>query len=299
MNHFLMILFLLTTHSQSFGLPLSSNISKSKTRAQSAILHGGSEGTGGGDICESRIQNILADINQWIHLGGAKQLKLPPNTTLKKYHKNMTKAMQNVKIKCVGEKDKEFPVQINGTPKICKFTSSLNSNQFTCDFIKWNQLNETQQYVLIHHEIAGIAGIEKANLDVSDYQVSKQLEHFLFDQFDKKLAIKSSRTFLCESCSRFVKLKLGKHYYCGEFDPYIVGDACQFVGLDYRKNLYFIYDSAHQLNSDYSNPNDNYELEAGTNCALAEIYQTRDLIEKYGHDAFMTRIFKRIQCDFN
>ena len=35
---------------------------------------------------------------------------------------------------------------------------------------------------------------------------------------------------------------------------------------------------------------------AGQNCFIAEIYQTEDLIEKYGQESYFTKVLKRISC---
>ncbi len=52
--------------------------------------------------------------------------------------------------------------------------------------------SESDQYVLVHHEYAGLAGIEISKGEDSDYQVSNQISGYLENQVIKKLAVKPS-----------------------------------------------------------------------------------------------------------
>ena len=51
---------------------------------------------------------------------------------------------------------------------------------------------DTDQYILIHHEYAGLAGIEVSAGDVSTYPVSNQIGGYLANQVVKKLVIRPS-----------------------------------------------------------------------------------------------------------
>lgn len=148
----------------------------------------GNSGIGGGDLCEDRIKVVRDDINDWIVKGGPKELVLPNGITAEQYSLSMLKALAETKdIKCVSKGDQGFPVAVNGTPKVCIFDQTGGS--ITCDFVKFNSMNESDQYVLIHHEYAGLASIEKPDGASSDYQVSNQISGYLINQVVKRLSI--------------------------------------------------------------------------------------------------------------
>lgn len=155
----------------------------------------GGMNSGGGDLCEDRIQIIREDLRSWINQGGAQGLQLPAPLTVQQYSTNMLKEIDQAKIRCVGPKDQGYPVAINGTPKVCRFDRNwLGRTQITCDAEKFQAINESDQYILVHHEYAGLAGVEQPNLDDSTYGVSNQISGYLVDTIVKKLAVKSQRS---------------------------------------------------------------------------------------------------------
>jgi hypothetical protein len=145
---------------------------------------------GGGDICEDRIKVIRDDLVSWIHQGGPKGLKLPSSVTVANYSQRMLEKLEAAKISCVGPMDKGYPVQINGTPKVCRFDLTTTESNITCDFLKFNATSESSQYVLIHHEYAGLAKLESPSGDDSKYFLSNQITSYLTSQVVKKLAVK-------------------------------------------------------------------------------------------------------------
>lgn len=149
----------------------------------------GAGSSGGGDICEDRIKTIRSDLREWINKGGPKSLKLPAGLLLEQYSENMLEKINNANIKCVGEDDQDYPVTINGTPKTCRFDLYDKASRITCDYKKFASLSETEQYVLIHHEYAGLAFVEIPNGDDSVYDVSNQLSKYLVNVVSKKLAV--------------------------------------------------------------------------------------------------------------
>ncbi len=159
-----------------------------------AVTFGSVDGggsTGGGDLCEDRIQSIRSDIGSWITNGGYQSLKLPAGLTAQTYAQNMLTAVQNSKVVCVKPGDAGYPIQVNGTAKICRFDSSQNLIQ--CDynvFMDKTRMSESDQYILVHHELAGLAHVENPLEDVSTYTISNQLSGFLVDTVVKKLAVK-------------------------------------------------------------------------------------------------------------
>lgn len=151
----------------------------------------GSEGVGGGDLCENQIKIIRDDLKQWIFKGGHQSLVLSQEISHSDYGYRMLQSMENTtKIKCVSSGDKHYPIEVDGTPKVCKFIKNKDSSEILCDFKKFQSMNETEQYILIHHEYAGISDIEKPSGDSSNYAVSNQITAFLEDKNVKRLVVK-------------------------------------------------------------------------------------------------------------
>lgn len=152
----------------------------------------GANGSGGGDICEDRIKIIRDDIKSWVEKGGARGLQLSVGISYEKYVTAMLNQIEKSKIRCLGRGDHGYPISIGATPKVCRFDRRDGSSQITCDFEKFTSMEESDQYVLVHHEYAGLAHIEKPDGDRSDYGVSNQISTYLEDQIVKKLAVKQN-----------------------------------------------------------------------------------------------------------
>jgi hypothetical protein len=145
---------------------------------------------GGGDLCEDHIKLVRDDLKEWIQKGGPNGLTLPSEISVARYSEQMLAAIDSTKIRCVGPNDYGFPVLVSGTPKVCRFDKSWSKNQITCDLAKFMSLSESERYVLIHHEYAGLTGFEAPNQDDSVYGISNQISEYLVDQTVKKLAVK-------------------------------------------------------------------------------------------------------------
>lgn len=158
--------------------------------ASNAFATGG-RSDGGGDICEDRIKLIRDDLKSWISKGGAEGLTLPQGISSDEYAALMLTQIKNARIDCVGQGDEGYPVKIGRTPKVCKFSIDAAGAQITCDYVKLLVTDESRQYVLIHHEYAGLAGIEVPDQDDSHYETSNQISGYLENQVVKKLAVKS------------------------------------------------------------------------------------------------------------
>ncbi|MFL5814020.1 MAG: hypothetical protein ACJ763_10625 [Bdellovibrionia bacterium] len=159
-----------------FALVLLAMIS---AQSVSANKEGGGVTAGGGDLCEDRIKVIRDDLLNWIQQGGPDALNLPAGVSVKQYSDKMLKAIRNTKVQCIGPKDRGYPVNVNGTPKICRFDQDSAGSRITCDYHKFRSLSVSDRYVLIHHEYAGLSGIEQPNGDDSIYEVSNQISEFL------------------------------------------------------------------------------------------------------------------------
>lgn len=166
------------------------------------------EGTntgGGGDASEVRINDIRADILKWIGEGGAQALKFPQGITFESYHIGMEKVLaphavvvsfvttaQEVLAPQLSKK-----VMVNGQPKTCRGFISEEDQlpHILCNTERFAEVPEAQQYQLVHHEYAGLAGIEQNRGASSDYEISSQITDYLIPQTVWKLAVKKvSRT---------------------------------------------------------------------------------------------------------
>jgi hypothetical protein len=165
----------------SFSLSLSLSLN---VMAASEGVHGG------GDLCEDRIKLIRDDLKSWIYKGGAQSLSLPQGTSEVQYADLMLDEMRTARVVCVGAGDAGYPVAIGSTPKVCKFSTDPTGALITCDYVKFLATNESDQYVLIHHEYAGLAGIEVPHQDDSRYEVSNQISGYLEEQIVKKLVVR-------------------------------------------------------------------------------------------------------------
>ena len=154
-------------------------------------LAGVKEG-GGGDLCEDRIKIIRDDLRLWIGMGGSAPLRLTAGWDEKKYSLEMDRKISSTKIRCVGNNDSAYPVKVGNSPKTCRFDVVEAANYITCDRDKFQSTSESDQYVLIHHEFAGLAGIELPDGEDSNYSVSNQIAEYLVDQVVKRLAVKAS-----------------------------------------------------------------------------------------------------------
>lgn len=149
---------------------------------------------GGGDPCENQIKVIRSDLSVWIQNGGPKELHLPDGISVDKYSTQMLQKIEKAKVRCIGRGDKDFPVEVYGTPKVCKFEVESNQDStITCDRSAFLALDESKQYVLVHHEYAGLAGVEVPLKDDSQYEVSNQITSFLENKIVKRLVVKPAR----------------------------------------------------------------------------------------------------------
>ena len=147
----------------------------------------GSESGNGGDFCEDRIKVIRDDLISWLGNGGARGLNLPPGVTEEHYQSAILGELITAHIACTSD-----TIQVMGDQKTCKnFVDSHNVPQILCDSNLFLKADQSAQYVLAHHEFAGLAGFELTTREGSNYEISNQLSSFLQDQVIKKLSIKS------------------------------------------------------------------------------------------------------------
>ncbi|MGK5084252.1 hypothetical protein WDW37_13230 [Bdellovibrionota bacterium FG-1] len=186
-----------------------------------AAKEGGVSG-GGGDASEVRVNDIRADILKWIGEGGAETLKLPSGITREFYRAGMEKflAPHAVVVGFVSTAQEtltpnpEGKVSVNGLAKTCRgFVSSKDGlPHILCNAERFAANSESQQYQLIHHEFAGLAGLEQNIGASSDYQLSKQLTDFLVAQTVLRLAVKrnvSATPYIPDGASETDKAFIG------------------------------------------------------------------------------------------
>jgi hypothetical protein len=146
---------------------------------------GGEEGNGG-DMCEDRIKEIRDDLKTWIIKDGSRGLKLPADVSLASYNSKMLNVISRAKISCGAD-----PIFIGRAEKTCKnFIDSNGQESIQCNFDRVLKTPESDQYVLIHHEYAGLAGFEVNNEEDSNYGISNQISGFLEDQVIKRLVVR-------------------------------------------------------------------------------------------------------------
>ncbi len=202
---------------------------------QTVIAETTTSGTrGGGDLCENRIKIIRDDLLDWISKGGPNSLKLPIEISVGQYKNDMTNVLSTATIECVGKGDHGYPVEINGISKVCVFDSGKNN--IVCDFSKFTNTNESDQYVLIHHEYAGLANIEIPNVSNSNYNVSNQISGYLVDLVIKKLAVKPHLQAV-EGVKRIALLRKGEINDVGAMLDNANCEAQGKIGIDYVKTF--------------------------------------------------------------
>ena len=151
-------------------------------------LQARADGAGnGGDMCENRIKIIRNDIESWILRGGSGPLKLPSNLSHKEYDSGMLNELKaGHPIICTDDK-----VYVGRAEKTCKnYEGNDGVNRIKCNLKRFNKLSEEDQYRLIHHEYAGLAGFEVNTGEESKYIISNQLAAYLENQVVKRLVIK-------------------------------------------------------------------------------------------------------------
>ncbi len=147
----------------------------------------GSGNTGGGSNCELAIENIRADLLQWVQSNHEKKINFSStNLTEKEYSEKMIKALAkvDVEVRCENTKKSKTPIIVGGVPKTCMnwYESKEKKYYITCDYKKfYKDSNPLDQYKLIHHEFASLKniGVEFNHGSDSDYEISKQIKRSL------------------------------------------------------------------------------------------------------------------------
>lgn len=145
----------------------------------------GTEGGNGGDLCEARIYEIRNDIFTWVNNGGARGLNFPPAWNQSLYEKEMKRSLMDAKVSCTNE-----ILKIGKAEKTCINMIQDGQARINCNINRLSAASDSDQYVLIHHEYAGLAGLETNNGEISNYETSHQLTKFLVQAVVTRLAVK-------------------------------------------------------------------------------------------------------------
>jgi hypothetical protein len=151
----------------------------------------GEKGGNGGDSCEKRIQEIRSDLTDWLNHGDLAGLKLPQGVALSQYQQLMLDAVSRAVVSCQSE-----PLLIGSVEKTCiNFQGQAGIPKIVCNTSRFmKETSESDQYVLIHHEYAGVAGLEVNQGEASDYTISNQLNGFIESVAVQKLSLRRVAT---------------------------------------------------------------------------------------------------------
>lgn len=210
-------------------------------------------GSGGGDRCEIRFKNVASDLRHWIKEGGHKNLDFgAAQTTADEYATKMLEQIAKTRITCVMPGDKDYPVLVNGRAKECKnFVDDQGISRIICDLEKFYSNfakpdDESNQYIMAHHEYATLAGFELPDQDNSQYPLSNQITGFLEYQLIQKLAVhpqeqtSDNALVLTFSIDGRVSLwkdifgQFGLYAYTGQKDD---GGRDKYIGLSCARNF--------------------------------------------------------------
>jgi hypothetical protein len=149
---------------------------------------GGTSIGGGGDGHERMFDELRADLLKWIAEGGHEGLSYPADVNAALYRAKMEQVLMPhvVIVEFVttqeesAAKDSEKRAQVDGVQKTCRgFVSKRKKMVILCNSERFDAALPAERYRLVHHEYAGLAGMERNQGPSSDYQLSNQLGEFL------------------------------------------------------------------------------------------------------------------------
>ena len=167
----------------------------------------GREGANGGDPCERRFLAVRDDIVNWIKQGGSTSLAFPAGLDSTQYDSKMLSQTMSAQVSCVST------IQSVGTAeKTCRnFLDSSNRPVIICNADRFLATSEAEQYVLVHHEYAGLSGFESNTNEESNYSISEQLTGNLEEDTIKRLVIMNTR-------DPFYRLRRSHGEYLGSYE---------------------------------------------------------------------------------
>lgn len=143
----------------------------SATGLQAYTGPGGFDHGNGGDMCENRIKSVRDELSQWLTNGGAAGLRFPSAVSHEDYRRAMLTAMSTAKVSCGN-----VSLFVGRAEKTCKnFTDSSGALRIQCNTDRFMANSRSNQFILVHHEYAGLAGLEVNKGEVSNYEISNQI----------------------------------------------------------------------------------------------------------------------------
>lgn len=143
----------------------------------------------GGDTCELRFMEVRNDIKSWILKSGSSGLRLPSATTVNEYNSKMLQQLNQAQVSCTSEN-----VFIGSVEKTCiNFIDTNGISRIKCNLKRFSETSDADQYILVHHEYAGLAGFEVNQDESSDYKISTQLSAYIEFEMVTKLAVKPNQ----------------------------------------------------------------------------------------------------------
>lgn len=156
------------------------------------ILAGGNFSGGGDTQCEARLQKIQKNLAEWLNLEteGPRSLELG-RIELEKYLTGMCEFVYT-QIECTSDK-----VDVDDIEKTCKFemkSPKTNMPLITCNIDRVDKTNDNNAYMLLHHEVAGLASLELPKGSQSRYDVvSDQIAEYTITFQETKLGVKKRK----------------------------------------------------------------------------------------------------------
>jgi len=160
----------------------------------------GTVGGGGGEPLEMTVDLIRADILTWIQNDGAETFQTWPSGMTPEVYKKQMRVFLEPHAVTVGfvnsqqeqeTTDPEQKVVVDGQPKACRgFLSKKDQKPHILCSTERFPKSVSAQYRLIHHEYAGLAGVERNQGASSDYTLSNQLTDSLEAETVYRLAVK-------------------------------------------------------------------------------------------------------------
>jgi hypothetical protein len=176
---------------------------RNRSLSEEVLQLSGDKGNGG-DICEQKIREISEDIERWIGEEGHLSLKLEDSVTIADYEEKMTTAIRETQVTCISK-----PIMVENKEKMCvNFITDESIPMMICNSKQLLEKDINDQYLIVHHELAGVAGLESGSADgTSNYSLSNQITAFLEREIVTRLAVKDP-----QGNGPFTRLELSKAF---------------------------------------------------------------------------------------
>lgn len=129
----------------------------------------------GGDPCENRFQVLRDDLRSWLQSDAPSLLTLPDGVYTHTYQDDMIRVIDSSLISCTDNR-----ILLGDSEKTCaNYIDNRGQKQILCNRSRFMTTQVSDQYVLVHHEFAGLANLEVSRGSESVYFISNQLTAYL------------------------------------------------------------------------------------------------------------------------